>query len=91
MARESGRAAVELVRDAVAGYVDEVAGTRDTLNSRYDDINLETAVGSCSRIYYSIYQPPMIIGGSATSLGLTNKLANYGYRGIPRLPSGAGA
>ena len=38
MARESGRAAVELVRDAVAGYVDEVAGTRDTLNSRYDDI-----------------------------------------------------
>ena len=35
-------------------------------------------------------QPPMIIGGSATSLGLTNKLANDGYRGIPRLPSGAG-
>ena len=31
----------------------------------------------------------MIIRGSATSLGLTNKLANYGYRGIPRLPSGA--
>ncbi len=38
MARESGRAAIELVRDAVAGYLDEVAGTRDMLNSRYDDI-----------------------------------------------------
>ena len=25
----------------------------------------------------------MIIGGQATSLGLTNKLANDGYRGIP--------
>lgn len=38
MARESGRAAVELVQDAVAGYVDELAGTREMLNSRYDDI-----------------------------------------------------
>jgi predicted DNA-binding protein len=38
MARESGRAAVELVRDAVAGYIDEVAGPREMLNSRYDDI-----------------------------------------------------
>ncbi|MFN0169278.1 MAG: hypothetical protein ACKV22_22880 [Bryobacteraceae bacterium] len=38
MARESGRPAAELVRDAVAGYVDELAGTRQMLNSRYDDI-----------------------------------------------------
>ena len=38
MARESGRDAIELVRDAVAGYVDEVVGTREMLNSRYDDI-----------------------------------------------------
>ena len=38
MARESGRAAIELVREAVAGYVDEVVGTREMLNSRYDDI-----------------------------------------------------
>ena len=38
LARASGRAAIELVRDAVAGYVDEVAGTREMLNSRYDDI-----------------------------------------------------
>lgn len=38
MARESGRAAVELVQDAVAGYVDELAGTREMMNSRYDDI-----------------------------------------------------
>jgi len=38
MARESGRSAAELVRDAVAGYVDELAGTHGMLNSRYDDI-----------------------------------------------------
>ena len=38
IARESGRASIELVRDAVAGYVDEVVGTREMLNSRYDDI-----------------------------------------------------
>jgi hypothetical protein len=38
MARESGRAAAELVKDAVAGYVHEVAGTSQILNSRYDDI-----------------------------------------------------
>ena len=38
IARESGRAAVELVQDAVAGYVDELVGTREMLNSRYDDI-----------------------------------------------------
>ena len=38
MARESGRAAVELVQAAVAGYVDELARPREMLNSRYDDI-----------------------------------------------------
>jgi predicted DNA-binding protein len=38
MALESGRAAAELVNEAVAGYVDEVAGTSLMLNSRYDDI-----------------------------------------------------
>ena len=38
IARESGRVAAELVQDAVAGYVDELAGTRDMLDSRYDDI-----------------------------------------------------
>ncbi len=38
MARESGRDAVELVRDAVAGYSDEGAGLREMLDSRYDDI-----------------------------------------------------
>ena len=32
----------------------------------------------------------MITGGSAIILGSVNKLANVGYRGIPRLPSGAG-
>lgn len=38
IARESGRAAIDLVRDAVAGYVDELAQTRDLLDSRYGDI-----------------------------------------------------
>ena len=38
MARESGCAAAELVRDVVAGYFDELAGTREMLNSRYDDM-----------------------------------------------------
>ena len=35
---ESGRAAADLVHDAVAGYVDELAETRRILDSRYDDI-----------------------------------------------------
>jgi len=38
IARQSGRAATDLVQDAVAGYVDEVAGTSEMLDSRYDDI-----------------------------------------------------
>lgn len=38
IARESGCAAVDLVRDAVAGYVSELAETRTMLDSRYDDI-----------------------------------------------------
>jgi hypothetical protein len=38
LARESGRAAADLVQDAVAGYVDELAETRQMLDSRYDDI-----------------------------------------------------
>ena len=38
IARESGRAAAELVRDAVAGYVNELAETRRMLDARYDDI-----------------------------------------------------
>lgn len=38
IARESGRDAVQLVQDAVAGYVDELADTRQMLDSRYDDI-----------------------------------------------------
>ena len=38
LATQSGRAAGELVQDAVAGYVDDLAGTRDMLDSRYDDL-----------------------------------------------------
>ena len=38
MARESGQPADKLVQDAVAGFVDELAGTREMLNSRYDDL-----------------------------------------------------
>jgi predicted DNA-binding protein len=38
MARESGRAAAEFVKDVVTGYLDDLAGTGEMLNSRYDDI-----------------------------------------------------
>jgi predicted transcriptional regulator len=38
LARETGRASSELVEDAVAGYIDEVARTRELLDSRYLDL-----------------------------------------------------
>ena len=38
LATETGRPTDELVEDAVAGYVDELARTQDMLNSRYDDL-----------------------------------------------------
>ncbi|MBZ5675533.1 MAG: hypothetical protein LAP61_14935 [Acidobacteriia bacterium] len=38
LATETGRPTDELVEDVVAGYFDELARTRDTLNSRYDDL-----------------------------------------------------
>jgi hypothetical protein len=38
LAAQSGRPAGELIEDAVVGYVDELAGTREMLDRRYDDI-----------------------------------------------------
>ena len=38
LATQSGRAADDLVQDAVAGYIKEIGETREMLNSRYDDI-----------------------------------------------------
>jgi predicted transcriptional regulator len=38
LATQSGRRTDELLRDALAGYLDELVKTRDTLNSRYDDL-----------------------------------------------------
>jgi predicted transcriptional regulator len=38
MARESGRPSGELVEDAVIGYCDELAHTREMLDRRYDDL-----------------------------------------------------
>jgi len=38
LATETGRPTDELVEDAVLGYFDELAQTRETLNSRYDDL-----------------------------------------------------
>ncbi len=35
---ETGRAPDELVEEAMAGYFEELAQTRETLNSRYDDL-----------------------------------------------------
>ena len=38
LATETGRPTGELVEDAVLGYFNELAQTRETLNSRYDDL-----------------------------------------------------
>lgn len=38
LAVETGRAKVEFVQDAMAGYLDELAQVRSTLDGRYDDI-----------------------------------------------------
>ncbi len=38
LATETGRAQDELVQDAMAGYLDELAQVRGMLDSRYDDI-----------------------------------------------------
>jgi hypothetical protein len=35
---ETGRRPDELIEDAMAGYFEELAQTRETLNSRYDDL-----------------------------------------------------
>jgi hypothetical protein len=38
LSTESGRRTDDLVEDAMAGYLDEVAQVRDMLGSRYDDL-----------------------------------------------------
>jgi predicted transcriptional regulator len=38
LAAQTGRAPDELVEDAMAGYLQELAQTRQMLDSRYDDI-----------------------------------------------------
>jgi len=38
LAAESGRGPDELLLDALAGYWEELSGTRQTLNGRYDDL-----------------------------------------------------
>ncbi|MBI3049680.1 MAG: hypothetical protein HYY76_15355 [Acidobacteria bacterium] len=38
LAASSGRAPEEIVEDALAGYLKEVASIRKTLDSRYDDL-----------------------------------------------------
>jgi hypothetical protein len=38
LAAQSGRGTDELLQDALAGYLDELAGTRIMLDSRYDDL-----------------------------------------------------
>src|SRR5579862_8543946 len=47
LATPSGRGPAELLRDALAGYFEELAQTREMLNSRYDD--LKSARMNCSR------------------------------------------
>jgi predicted transcriptional regulator len=38
LARDTGRPSDELVEDAVLGYFDELAHTREMLDRRYDDL-----------------------------------------------------
>lgn len=38
LAASSGRAPEEIVEDALAGYLQEVASVRQTVESRYDDL-----------------------------------------------------
>ena len=38
LATTSGRAPEDIVEDALAGYLGEVASVRETLDSRYDDL-----------------------------------------------------
>src|SRR5271157_5607226 len=38
LAAQSGRAADELLQDALAGYFDELVRTRDMLDRRYDEL-----------------------------------------------------
>ena len=38
LAAKTGRGADEIVQDVVAGYVDELAGVREMLDDRYDDL-----------------------------------------------------
>jgi len=38
LARDTGRSSCELVEDAVIGYFDELARTRQMLENRYDDL-----------------------------------------------------
>ncbi|MGO8786887.1 MAG: hypothetical protein ACLQVL_05820 [Terriglobia bacterium] len=38
LAAQSGRGTAELLQDALAGYFQELAQTRDMLNTRYDEL-----------------------------------------------------
>jgi predicted DNA-binding protein len=38
LAQQTGRAANDLVEDAMAGYLEELAKLRSTLDSRYEDL-----------------------------------------------------
>ncbi len=41
LAAKTGRAPDDLVEDAMAGYLEELAQVRETLDSRYDDLKSE--------------------------------------------------
>lgn len=44
MARESGRPSHELIEDAVIGYFEELAYTRETLDRRFDKLESGAAI-----------------------------------------------
>ena len=49
MTRESGRPSDELVEDAVVGYFDELAQTREMLDRRFDDLESGSVSRSTAR------------------------------------------
>ncbi len=54
LASKSGRAPDDLVEDALAGYLAEVAGVREMLDGRYDEIKNGQVKRSMARLFLKI-------------------------------------
>jgi predicted transcriptional regulator len=54
IARETGRPKDELVEDAVIGYLDELAQTRELLDRRFDDLETGSVIPIDGEAAYQI-------------------------------------